>query len=103
MQSLSHGAPQGERTPPMDASELRVYLIKASKYDDDGYVVRHWRGVLPSNSLACMAALTDAVAQRGELGPQVRVTHRIVDEAVQVVDVKRIVRDSRLPGVKVVV
>ena len=46
--------------------ELHVYLIKPTQYDDDGYVVRHWRGVLPSNTLACMAGLTeDAVAKNG--------------------------------------
>ena len=91
-------APAGSGT----ARELRVYLIKASKYDDDGYVIRHWRGVLPSNSLSCMAALTDAVAQRGELG-NVRITRRVLDEAVHFVNVKKIIRESRRSGVKVVV
>ncbi len=37
---------------------LHVVLLKPSKYDDDGYVLRHWRGVLPSNTLACLYALT---------------------------------------------
>ncbi len=83
--------------------ELRVYLIKASKYDDDGYVIRHWRGVLPSNSLSCMAGLTHAVAERGELGPGVRVTTHLLDEAVHFVDVPKIVRDCRRPGVKAVI
>ena len=53
---------------------IHLYLIKPSQYDDDGYVVRHWRGVLPSNTLACLAGLaTTAVAylepcrQAGEL------------------------------------
>ena len=31
--------------------KLNLYLIKPSKYDDDGYVIRHWKGVLPSNTL----------------------------------------------------
>ncbi len=85
------------------ARELRVYLIKASKYDDDGYVMRHWRGVLPSNSLACLAGLTDDIARRGELGPDVRISREIIDETVHFVDVKKIIRESRSAGVKVIV
>ena len=30
---------------------LRVVLLKPSKYDDEGYVIRFWKGVLPSNTL----------------------------------------------------
>jgi hypothetical protein len=26
---------------------LHVVLLKPSKYDDDGYVLRHWRGCCP--------------------------------------------------------
>jgi len=39
-------------------SRLVVLLIKPSKYDADGYLIRFWKGVLPSNSLAVMHALT---------------------------------------------
>jgi hypothetical protein len=35
--------------------KLRLYLLRPSRYDDDGYVVRHLRGVLPSNTLMCVA------------------------------------------------
>ncbi|HWP34196.1 MAG TPA: radical SAM protein [Thermodesulfobacteriota bacterium] len=94
---------RGPATTRPRPRELRVYLIKASKYDDDGYVIRHWRGVLPSNTLSCMAALTQAVADRGELGPDVRITMEILDEAVHFVNVRRIVRQARRPGVKAVV
>ena len=31
-----------------------LVLIKPSHYDNDGYVIRWWRGGLPSNSLACL-------------------------------------------------
>jgi hypothetical protein len=40
----------------MATQKAFLYLIKPSQYDDDGYVVHHWRGVLPSNTLACLAA-----------------------------------------------
>src|SRR5215475_614651 len=47
---------------------VHVVLIKATRYDDDGYPMRHWRGVLPSNTLACLAGLTDTVQQEHGLG-----------------------------------
>ncbi len=30
--------------------KFHIVLIKPSKYDDDGYVIRFWKGVLPSNT-----------------------------------------------------
>src|ERR1700682_4446464 len=33
---------------------FRLILIKPSHYDNDGYLIRWWRGGLPSNSLACL-------------------------------------------------
>jgi radical SAM superfamily enzyme YgiQ (UPF0313 family) len=38
---------------------LRVYFIKPSKYDADGYVLRFWKGVLPNNTLTALAALNE--------------------------------------------
>ena len=38
-------APEGVR-------RLSVLLVHPSKYDDDGYVLRFVRGVLPTNTLA---------------------------------------------------
>lgn len=35
-----------------------LVFIKPTHYDDDGFPHRYWRGVLPSNSLAVMRALT---------------------------------------------
>ena len=34
---------------------LRVYFIKPSKYDEQGYVLRFWKGVLPNNTLTALA------------------------------------------------
>jgi radical SAM superfamily enzyme YgiQ (UPF0313 family) len=81
---------------------LSVYLVKPSKYDDDGYVVRHWRGVLPSNTLACLHGLTDEVKRRGSLG-NVELQVHLVDEAVATVPLRAIVRANRRPGEKAVV
>lgn len=43
---------------PEGLERVVVVLIKPTSYDDDGYPYRFLRGVLPSNSLAIMYALT---------------------------------------------
>ena len=75
--------------------KLHIYLIKPSQYDDDGYVVRHWRGVLPSNTLACLAGLTEDVLAQKRLGESLRVQVHLLDETVDHVPVKRICRSQR--------
>jgi radical SAM superfamily enzyme YgiQ (UPF0313 family) len=77
------------------SQKLRVIYIRPSRYDDDGYVVRYWRGVLPSNTLACLKTLTLAVAESGELGDDVEVSVEIYDDSVQRVPVGRIVRRGK--------
>ena len=72
-------------------SRLSVLLIRPSKYDDEGYVLRHWRGVLPSNTLNCLYGLTDEVIRSGALGG-VQVTVRALDEAVDRIDPRRLAR-----------
>jgi radical SAM superfamily enzyme YgiQ (UPF0313 family) len=81
---------------------LTVFLVKPSKYDDDGYVVRHWRGVLPSNTLACLHGLTEDVKRRGLL-EDVELRVHLVDEAVGKVSIPAIVRADCRPGEKAVV
>jgi hypothetical protein len=75
--------------------KLNLFLIKPSQYDDEGYVVRHWRGVLPSNTLACLAALTEDVLAKKLLGEELRVKVHMLDETVDNIPVKRICRSQR--------
>jgi radical SAM superfamily enzyme YgiQ (UPF0313 family) len=82
---------------------LHIYLIKPSQYDDDGYVVRHWRGVLPSNTLACLAGLTQDVVQRNVLGDAWNVKVHLYDETVDKVPVKKICRSQRWGLTKTIV
>ncbi len=81
---------------------LRVVLIKPSKYDDEGYVVRFWRGVLPGNSLNVLHGLTEDVKRRRVFG-DIAVQVDTFDETAEKVPVARIVRWSRRPGTKLVV
>jgi tRNA A37 methylthiotransferase MiaB len=82
---------------------VHVVLIKATRYDDDGYPMRHLRGVLPSNTLACLAGLTDAVQQQGFLGDGIEIKRYMYDEAVQQVPVRKLARLQRLPQERVIV
>ena len=82
---------------------LHVVLLKPSKYDDDGYVLRHWRGVLPSNTIACLYALTEDVKRRRALREDLDMTVELLDEAVHEINVPKIIRRSRRPGWKTVV
>lgn len=83
--------------------KLHLYLIKPTQYDDDGYVVRHWRGVLPSNTLACLAGLTEDVLAQKRLGESLRVKVHLFDETVDHVPVKRICRSQRGDHTKTIV
>lgn len=82
---------------------LHVVLVKATRYDDDGYPMRHWWGVLPSNTLACLVGLTDAVQQDGVLGEGVEIRRYMYDEAVQKIPIRQLARLQRLPHERVVV
>jgi radical SAM superfamily enzyme YgiQ (UPF0313 family) len=83
--------------------QLRVVLIKPSKYDDEGYVIRHFRGVLPSNTLACLSGLTRDLAKRELLGSDIELKVEIFDDTVEKIPVKKIIRSNRLPDRKTVV
>ncbi len=82
---------------------LHVIFIRPSRYDDDGYVVRFARGVLPSNTLGCLESLAERVAQQGELGPDVQVTVEAFDDTVQRIPIHRIAKLNRRPGAVAVV
>lgn len=83
-------------------SAFHVFLIKPSKYDDEGYVMRHWRGVLPSNTLACLHGLTEDVRRRGLLGPVDFRVHTF-DETVEKLPLRKIAKLNRRNGERVVV
>jgi radical SAM superfamily enzyme YgiQ (UPF0313 family) len=82
---------------------VHLYLIKPTQYDDEGYVVRHWRGVLPSNTLACLAGLTDDAIVRKRLGEGMSLHVHLLDETVDKIPVKRICRSQREKNTKTIV
>jgi radical SAM superfamily enzyme YgiQ (UPF0313 family) len=79
---------------------FHVFLARPSKYDDEGFVIRHWRAVVPSNSLACLLGLTEDVRQRRVLG-EVDLRIHVVDEAVDQMPLDRIFRLNQRAGERV--
>ncbi len=69
---------------------FHVVLIKPSKYDDEGYVIRYLRGVLPSNTLACLHGLTQSVEENHYLGTEVEIQAHLYDETVIKIPFSRI-------------
>lgn len=79
---------------------LEVFLVRPSKYDDAGDLIQHWIGVLPSNTLACLHALTEAVARRWQ---DVDLRVEVRDEAVESLPLRRIRRAARRRDTRVLV
>src|SRR5688500_43103 len=69
------------------ARSFQVVLIKPSHYDDDGYVIRWWRGLIPSNSLASLYGIAADCAERRVLGPDVAIDIEAIDETNTRIDV----------------
>ncbi len=72
-----------------------LFLIKPTRYDDDGYPMQWWRSLVPSNSLASVAGLVRDALGRGVLKDfgDVRVTN--VDEVNTKVDIAGIINTAR--------
>jgi radical SAM superfamily enzyme YgiQ (UPF0313 family) len=82
--------------------KFHIVLIKPSKYDDDGYVIRFWKGVLPSNTLNVLHGLTEDVRARRVFGSlPIEVT--TFDETAEKVPVNKIIRWSKQPGTRLLV
>lgn len=59
---------------------FQLVLIKPSHYDDDGYVIRWWRAMIPSNSLAAIYGIAADCAERRVLGEDVDIDITVIDE-----------------------
>jgi radical SAM superfamily enzyme YgiQ (UPF0313 family) len=74
---------------------FRLVLIKPSHYDNDGYVIRWWRGGLPSNSLACLYGIALECRERQVLGADFDIDIEAIDETnwkVRVEDLTRSIK-----------
>jgi radical SAM superfamily enzyme YgiQ (UPF0313 family) len=82
---------------------MHVIYVLSSRYDDEGYVLRYWRGILPSNSLVCLSSLTRDAANCGEYADEVDLTVEIYDDTVQRIPIKEIIRRNQNPNETLVV
>src|SRR6516225_4871310 len=73
-------------------------MIKPSHYDDDGYVIRWWRAMIPSNSLAAVYGIAADCAERQVLGPEVAIDIELIDETNTRIDVAALLARLRSHG-----
>ena len=71
---------------------FRLFLIKPSHYDDDGYVIQWYRSAIPSNTLAALYGLALDCRERQVLGPDVALEIVSQDETNSRVRPERIIR-----------
>jgi radical SAM superfamily enzyme len=85
---------------PISATRRRfqLVLIKPSHYDDDGYVIRWWRAMTPSNSLAAVYGIAADCAERSVLGTDVDIDIEVIDETNTRVDVPALLSRFRRHG-----
>src|SRR5256885_8705421 len=75
-----------------------LVLIKPSHYGDDGYVIRWWRALIPSNSLAAVYGIAADCAERQVLGPDVDIDIETIDETNTRIDVPALLCRFRSNG-----
>ena len=73
---------------------FRLVLIKPSHYDNDGYVIRWWRGGLPSNSLACLYGIALECRERQVLGADFDIDIEAIDETNWKVSIGALARSN---------
>jgi len=82
---------------------FHIILVKPSRYDDDGYVVRWFRGIIASSSLACLYGLTEEFCAQSGLGPEVETVIHVFDDTIQKIPVARLSRKILRAGERAVV
>ena len=77
---------------------FQLVLVKPSHYDDDGYVIRWWRSIVPANSLAAIYGIAADCAERKILGPDVEIDIVALDETNVRIDVDALISEHRRNG-----
>lgn len=82
----------------LERRRFQLVLIKPSHYDDDGYVIRWWRAMIPSNSLAAVYGIAADCARREVLGPDAAIDIEAIDETHTRVNVQQLLARFRSHG-----
>ena len=77
--------------PAAVTRRFQLILIKPSHYDHDGYVIRWWRAMIPSNSLAAVYGIAADAEAREVLGPGVAIDIEAVDETTARVNIPALI------------
>src|SRR3954451_9379744 len=83
---------------PSAGRRFQLILLKPSHYDDDGYVIRWWRAMIPSNSLAAVYGIALDCAERCVLGSSIAIDIEVIDETNTYVDVPALLARFRTNG-----
>jgi hypothetical protein len=81
--------------PSTARRRFQLVLIKPSHYHDDGYVIRWWRALIPSNSLASVYGLALDCAARKVLGEDVEIDIDLLDETNTRVNIPALIQRFR--------
>jgi len=81
---------------------FHVILIKPTHYDDEGYPIQFQKSAMPSNTLACLYALTEDARERRILG-EVEIRALAIDESNQRASPDRIIEKLAKSGQRAMV
>jgi hypothetical protein len=81
----------GDLPKPSADRRFQFVLIKPSHYGEDGYVIRWWRAIIPSNSLAAVYGVALECIERKVLGPDVEIDLEAIDEFSQRVEIQKLI------------
>jgi hypothetical protein len=97
--------PDADLAPgPADRRTLRIYFIKPSTYDDDGYLLQFRWGTIPNNTLTVLAALNAAVAAtRTAIHIQTVLWDEMVDGALSSAMIACICERAAVDGVELLI
>src|SRR3954468_23977180 len=95
MENHRSGAMPASVLPEVRTRRFRIILIKPSHYDDDGYVIRWWRAMIPSNSLAALYGLAADCSDREVLGSGIAIDIIAIDETNTRVDIPGLLQRLR--------
>ncbi|WP_310620636.1 B12-binding domain-containing radical SAM protein [Flexibacterium corallicola] len=77
---------------------FNLYLVRPTRYDEDGYPV-HWiRTSIPANSLACIYGISQDCQARQVLGPDVSIRIHCRDEGHVRIRPKKIIEEIQASG-----
>ena len=88
----------GDLPKPSVDRRFQFVLIKPSHYGEDGYVIRWWRAIIPSNSLAAVYGVALECIERKVLGPDVDIDLEAIDEFSQRVEIQKLIRRFKRHG-----